>query len=273
MPKRSWESDVWQFNKYLADRWGSRKVATITRPDVRQLHHSVGEEHGKYTANRLVAQLRGMYNFAKDEELFAGENPAEGIRMHPEESRERRLHADEMPAFVQAVNDEPNQDICDYVMASLLTAARKANVLAMRWDQINLDRATWTIPQTKNGKPQTIALVPVVVDVLQRRRANAGNSPYVFPGTGVSGHLADPKKGWKRILDRAGITDLHLHDLRRTMGSYMADTGSSLPLIGNTLGHRNPSTTAIYARLSQDPVRRGMELAADAMFSGIDRQE
>ncbi len=84
---------------------------------------------------------------------------------------------------------------------SLLTGARKSNVLAMRWDDIHLDRATWTIPQTKNGSPHTVPLVPAAIAVLNQRKA-VSMSEWVFPGTGKTGHLVEPKSAWKRILDR-----------------------------------------------------------------------
>ena len=87
----------------------------------------------------------------------------------------------------------------------------------------------------------------------------------MFPSHGKTGHLAEPKKGWKRILKNAKLDDLRLHDLRRTMGSWQARTGSSLQIIGKTLGHKSVATTSIYARLDVDPVRESMERAVTAM--------
>jgi integrase len=66
---------------------------------------------------------------------------------------------------------------------------------------------------------------------------------------------------------RAGFNDLRIHDLRRTMGSWQAELGSSLTIIGKSLGHRSVGTTSIYARLSLDPVRASVERAATAMLN------
>ena len=66
---------------------------------------------------------------------------------------------------------------------------------------------------------------------------------------------------------RAGMVDVRIHDLRRSLGSWMAAAGASLPIIGKGLGHKDVSTTAIYARLNQDPVRKYMEKATGEMFS------
>ncbi len=155
----------------------------------------------------------------------------------------------------------------DYVKLSLFTGARRSNVQSMKWSDINLDRAEWRIEKTKNGKPQTVTLSVEAIEILRRRQVNAELSLFVFPGRGESGHLMEPKAGWDRILARAGIQNLRLHDLRRTFGSYQAITGSSLPVIGKSLIHLSPSTTAIYAHLDLDPVRQSVQRASSAIVA------
>ena len=88
-----------------------------------------------------------------------------------------------------------------------------------------------------------------------------------FSGAGISGHLVETKKPWKRILDKAGLKNLRIHDLRRSLGSWQAATGANLSIIGKTLAHKNVSTTAIYARLNIDPIRESMNKATDAMLN------
>ena len=101
---------------------------------------------------------------------------------------------------------------------------------------------------------------------LKRRKKDA-DSVWVFPGTGKEGHLVDPKKAWLRITKRGGFEDLRIHDLRRTLGSWLAASGVSLPIIGKTLGHKSSQSTQIYARLNLDPVRESLKKATDAMFA------
>lgn len=72
----------------------------------------------------------------------------------------------------------------------------------MRWDELDLEEYTWRIPDTKNGEPQLVTIPSQLIAVLEERRIN-NKGPYVFSGTGNTGHFADPKKGWKRILTRA----------------------------------------------------------------------
>ena len=197
---------------------------------------------------------------------FKGPNPAKGIERFPEISRERFLQADELPKFFKALRDEPNTIYRDFFLACLFTGARRGNVQAMWWADLALDRGTWTIPDTKAGKPQTVVLTAPAVAILQARQAKANGSPWVFPGRHEGRYLGEPGKVWARILARAGIENLRIHDLRRTFGSWAAAGGASLQIIGKALGHADVSTTAIYSRLNLDPVRAVVDATVQAML-------
>jgi integrase len=80
------------------------------------------------------------------------------------------------------------------------------------------------------------------------------------------------KRPWDRIRTKAGIQDVRFHDLRRTVGSWLAGDGESLSLIGKVLNHRDVSTTAIYARLNLDPVRQALERQATKMLAAAELQ-
>jgi integrase len=189
------------------------------------------------------------------------------VSLFKETKRERFLLPEEVSAFFHAVDTEPNETIRDFIYMCLLTGARRANVQAMTWSQIDLNLKIWTISaaEAKGDETLTVPLLPQVLEILKRRKETA-TSEWVFPGTGRTGHLVEPKSAWKRILTAAGLSDLRLHDLRRTLGSWQAIMGSSLLVIGKSLGHKNASSTQIYARLSNSAVRDSMEKATSALL-------
>jgi integrase len=135
----------------------------------------------------------------------------------------------------------------------------------MRWQDLDLAGATWRIPHTKNGEPQLVPLVSEALEVLRARKPQ--DVGYVFPAPSKSGHMTPPKKRWRDLLARAEITDLRVHDLRRSLGSWQAIGGASLAIIGKSLGHKSASATMIYARLSLDPVRASVAAATSAMLA------
>ncbi len=261
--KRSWVYDEREVNKFLS-HWFKRKISSFDRAEIERLHAKVGRENGLTQANRLLERIRSIFNKAI-EWGWQGQNPALGIKKFKEQSRDRFLQPDELPRFFAALANEPNETARDFFMISLLTGARKSNTLAMRWRDINFAAATWRIEQTKNGDAQTIHLPAQAMDILTARKL-ACEGPWVFEGAGKSGHLADPKKAWTRIITKAQIENLRIHDLRRTLGSYQAATGANGYIIGKSLGHRSQQSTAIYARLNLDPVRESVNKATDAMF-------
>jgi len=258
--KRSYRYD---FGLYL-EKWGKRQLSQFKDTDFGKLHAAIGKEHPT-TANRVIAMASSLFGYAAERKLFKGANPAHGIKKFPETKRDRFLQSDELPAFFKALAEEPSDTFRDYFLIALLTGARRSNVQEMQWSQINFHRAEWRIPTTKNGEPQTVTLSPEAVEILRNRQGC--HAIWVFPGAGASGHIVEPKKAWARVLDRAGIDDLRIHDLRRTLGSWQAKTGASLAIVGKSLNHKSPSTTAIYARLDLDPVRESVERATGAMLA------
>lgn len=204
--KKSWIYDEREINKFLA-HWFTRKISTIANHEIAKLHHTIKEENGLYQANRMLERIRAMYNKAI-EWGWQGSNPAHGIRKFKEKSRDRFLQPDELPYFFAALDQEHNEAIRDYIWLSLLTGARKSNMLAMRWDEISLERKQWRIPETKNGDPVIVALSEQAVNILNTRKAGS-TSPWVFPSaTSASGHTEEPKKAWQRLLHRVEIYQL-----------------------------------------------------------------
>lgn len=263
LSERTKQGYRYDFGLYLG-KWAGRKLSQFKDTDFSRLHADIGKNH-PVTANRVVALASSLFNYGSERKLYKGPNPAQGIRKFHENKRDRFLQADELPAFFQSLAQETNGTLRDYFLIALLTGARRSNVLAMQWREINLDRAEWRIPVTKNGTAQTVTLSPQAVEILQNRIGC--NDVWVFPGTGATGHIVEPKKAWQRVLERAGIEDLRIHDLRRTLGSWQAKSGASLVIIGKSLNHQSPSTTAIYARLDSDPVRESVNKATDAMLT------
>lgn len=259
--KRSPRNDLSMLNAHLA-RWRNRKLPTIKRVDVVQLHTQVGQST-PYVANRLIALVRKMFNLAKNWGLFDGENPATGIDWFPEQKRERFVQAYEIPKVFEAIVAESNLYVRTAFLLLLYTGVRRNEVLSMKWSDLSLNgrASTWTIPQTKNNRSHTLPLSDPVVSLLKGIPQLDGN-PYVFPGHKGTGHLVNLTKPWKRIRERAEILDVRIHDLRRTVGSMLKASGEDLTLIAKVLNHQQLSTTAIYARLNIEPVRKALDAHA-----------
>nr|WP_282100004.1 site-specific integrase [Thauera aromatica] len=234
--------------------------------------------HDAEKAGKSVATVRNIRALASGvfgkavEWGFLDYNPAQGVKVAGKKvSRDRFLQADELPRFFAAVAEE-EPAMRDFILLALLTGARRANLCAMHWRELDLSAGVWRIPRTKNDEPQAVTLCPEAAAILEARKAATGGG-FVFPGTGRTGHIVEPKKAVARVMARAGIpygrdvpNGVTLHDLRRTLGSWQARTGASLAIIGKSLNHKSPQATAIYARLDLDPVRQSVNTATAAML-------
>lgn len=261
----TWKATTDNFKRCFAD-WLERPVDTISHNDVQQMVNKLGTKRGHHTANRAYDDLRAVMTWGKKHGYVLIENPCNGVTKFKTRSRERFLTPDEFKKFFTKLKTETNIPFRDYVYLSLFTGARQANILSMRWEDINFDLGIWRIPITKNKESQTVPLTNLALQVLVDRRDNhKEDEEWVFPSHSASGHIVEPKKAWWKFLDKCEIEDLRLHDLRRTLGSYMAMNNQSLQMIGKVLGHRSPAATQIYSRLAFDPLRQAMENAQASM--------
>ena len=238
-------------------------MAHPSRPRVRPL-----------SGEPVLELLRTLYNRAKEVMGFECPNPCAAVRAFKEEQRDRFLQAEELRPFFEAVNQE-EPTYRDFFMVALLTGARRSNVQEMQWDDVHWQAQIWRIPETKAGVPVVIPLSEPAMEILKRRYADHNGSPcpWVFPAPSRTGHLMDPRKAWLRVPKRSGLSNLRMHDLRRSLGSWQAITGASLPIIGKSLGHTDQSATAIYARLTVDPVRASVDKATVAMIEAGKKRE
>ncbi len=265
--KKSADNDIGMLKKWLSD-WRSRQLSTIARADVCNRHAEMGAAGHKTWANRMIALVRTMFFLAKDWGLYEGENPASRIKFFKEVKRDRFVTPDELPRLWKALQAEPSPFVRGAFFVGLLTGARRSEVLSMKWADLDLRQGLWRIPDTKAGRPHYIPLPKPVIDELAKMPRLDGN-PYVFCGRWGRDHLINVAKPWRRIRQEAGLNDVRIHDLRRTLGSWLVAAGASLPLIGKVLNHSQPATTAIYARLELDPVRAALEANAVRMLSVV----
>jgi integrase len=263
--KKSVHNDQSILNHHLAP-WRTRKLRAISRGDVGRLHADLGQAGHPTWANRIVSLIRLMFNRAEEWGVYAGPNPGKGIRFFREVKRDRFVLPEELPRLFAALREERNIYIQAALLVALLTGARRSEVLNMQWTQIDFVQAVWRIPDTKAGRPHLLPLPKPVIELVRSLPRQDGN-PYVFCGHRTGRPLVNVSKPWKRIRDRTGLQDVRVHDLRLTLGSWLAVSGASLPLIGKVLNHTNPSTTAIYSRLHLNPVRAALEMNAEKMLS------
>ena len=255
--KGSVATDVARLNKHVIPRWGSQFVEEIMDDDVKSLHKRLSKKT-PVEANRVLSLVGTVFEFAKAEKYLREDlpNPARRIKKNQEKERKTTVSKVEMPRLVEAIEGESNPYIKGVLWLYLLTGCRKNELLKARWEDVDLEARTLTLPETKNGETHVVPLSPMAVQILQGLPRLEGN-PHVFPGRKRGGRLVNVDKRWRILRKKAKMEHITLHDLRRTVGSMMAESGRSLHLIGKVLNHRTSEVTKRYAQVGID-VERGM---------------
>jgi integrase len=261
------------------------------------LHRSIGRKH-PVTANRVAVALKAAYNFAIEHgSLPEGtKNPAVGIELFDEKARQRYLTSEEMRRLGEAIAEaetagiewrpDPNKKskhapraenrrvkIDRHAAAAIrlliFTGCRLREILHLRWAEYDSDRGLLLLPDSKSGQ-KTVVLATPAIDILEKLpRIGVYVIASESAGTKDEKPRADLNRPWRAIRKRAGLGDVHIHDLRHSFASIGAGAGLGLPIIGKLLGHTQPSTTQRYAHLDADPVRRAANLIADQIADAL----
>jgi integrase len=265
---------------------GTRQGDKVTTADLARLH--VRMKRRPYQANRMMAVVGSLYTFAGKRKLVpAGCNPAKGIDKYPEKGRERFLTADELgklgdaireaetvglpwvvddtkPAAKHAPKEANRRTVIDPFAAAairllILTGARLREILKLEWQHVDLERGLLLLPDSKTGAKSIILNAPALAVLVGLKRAGTYAIASQSAGTKSEKPRADLNRPWRTIVKRAGLAGLRIHDLRHTHASFGAGAGLGLPIIGKLLGHARATTTARYAHLDTDPLRRASD--------------
>ena len=272
---RSWRETERIFNFDVIPAWGDRDVRTISRRDVRDLLNSIVERGAPIMANRLLANLRKLFNWACAEDLIESSPCVKVAPPGKETARDRVLSDDETVAVWHAALTL-GQPFSTFVRVLLLTAQRRDEVASMRWADVDLDSALWTLPReaTKPDRVHEVPLAPAVVELL-KAMPRIGKSAFVFTTTGVS-----PISGFSKVKARldafSGVKHWRLHDLRRTAATGMARLGIAPHIVEKVLNHQQGvirGVAAVYNRASYNPEKRSALEAwarkVDASVNGV----
>ena len=245
--RAGWRSDQTCLKRRILPKLQGRLAATIVSADIEAIHRAVGTQY-PYAANRLLDVVRKAFNWGKVAGLLPKdyENPALGIARYPERKRQRFITTVEMPCFIRALAADDDEYARHGLWLLLLLGLRSKELLNAKWTDIDWNMGTLFVGLTKNGEPLLAPLSDVALAHL-KTIPRIGNNPYIICGRKPTRPLATLGKPLKRVVARAGLQNIRVHDLRRTVGSWLAQSGVSLHLIGDILNHRDLKTTLGYA--------------------------
>lgn len=241
--------------------FGNRPIGQVSRAELQDWQARKRQTCKPATVNRIMCRLRHMFNRAVDWELL-DQSPMKGIRFLPENNaRLRYLSREECDRLVESCLALHLRAI---VTVALHTGMRSGEIRSLQWNDLDFGSGFIIIRDSKNGEPRHVPMDSTVVDLFRNYPRTPG-SEFVFTNA-AGGRIGWLQHGFRAALLRAGITDLHFHDLRHTFASQWMMAGGELYALKDILGHKTIAMTQRYAHLSPT-YRRSMVVRMEQIWA------
>ncbi|MGO9060072.1 MAG: tyrosine-type recombinase/integrase [Candidatus Binataceae bacterium] len=256
---RGRRADIQMLNYDLLPAWGDWKISSIERRHIIGLLDKIVDRGAPASANRTKTLISAIFNFCENRAVIKY-NPA--VRLPapaPERSRDRWLSEDELQRlFVALQVESPKRQVI--VRVALLTAARRGEILGMRWDE--LEGEWWTLPaiRVKNNREHRLPLVPGLLTAINELPRDGDEHVFHryrgWTRGGGEVKITNVSDWFKPLLARAGIEDAVFHDLRRTAATMMNKIGIDPIVVERILNHVQGGVAAVYNRHTYDAEKR-----------------
>lgn len=279
----SWSTDKGNLEHHVLPILGKFAAMAVTKSDTNSLRAAIvaGKTAktvktkargkavvtgGEGSANRVMAVGKAMYSWAIEHGHLKGENPFGKLKQSATSGSERFLSDGEAATLFEVLDrleaaGELNAKYASIFKLLLLTGARRNEIAALRWSEVDLQREVLTLPpiRTKAGATtgdRRITLNSLALEILGAQPHGA-KAIYVFPASkGQSGFTTGAPKAWReKVQPAAQLAGVRLHDLRHSFASFALADGASLAIIQKALGHSKARSTERYAHLTFDPVK------------------
>jgi integrase len=301
----SWETDRSNIDRHIRPLLGARLARGLTQLDVARFQSDVAAgktakdektgprgraivKGGKGIASRVLSVLSAMMTFGEGRGIVAS-NPTKGVEPFRGRKTERFLTDTEVGILGEALVDMERDGSLPWVASAaikllLLTGARRGEILALRWEEVDADRGCLRLQDSKTGA-KVIRLAAAALSLLA---ALPRSTRWVLPAAKGSSHYVGLPKHWDAVRARANaiafsraerrgrspkeipsFDGIRLHDLRHSFASFAIQSGGSLYLVGKVLGHKQSRTTERYAHTRDEPLLATAELAAQRIARAL----
>jgi integrase len=274
------ESTINDYTKIMQtsfEDWLQKPIAEITKDMVERKHRDLGKR-SEARANNSMRVLRALINHAMSKYEDAKGNPimlfnpvdrlSQTRAWYKVERRKNLLRPSQLKPWYEATLQLNNETTRDYLHFLLFTGLRKTEGAQLRWENVNFDEKTFTIPDTKNGESHTLPFSDFIEQILQRRYEQM-ESFFVFPSESSSGYIQDPRKAILRVCELSGV-EFRLHDLRRTFITIAESRDIPAYALKRLLNHKDKGdVTSGYIISDVNRLREPMQKITDFIITQI----
>lgn len=235
------------------------------------------------TVNRYLATLASVLTLAVKGKHWLKTSPMREVAKLTERNAGTRFLSDEeLARLLTACRESASPDLLLAVLLAISTGARQAEIMGLRWADIDLDNQVLRVrvnnATANKGQPRALPIAAAALPLLQERfrqeqarhreeKVTPLRDPgLVFPSRVSRNQPVQLRQPWETALLRAKIANFRWHDLRHSAASFLAKRGASLLEIGAILGHKSANTTKRYAHLTEKHAHALVHAMADDLL-------
>ena len=257
--KRAAKVETIVLNAFLKHPICQRRMSDLSISDFNSYRDERLTEVKALSLKRMLSPIQNLFEVAKaDWELPIRENLITKLKLNCLSSRrERRLKEGELESLQRAAGKTQNKMIWPIILFALETGLRRSEILSGRWGHLDIRNRVLAIPMAKNGHSRTIPLSNAALTVLAQEWQTKTSSELdrIFPLSANAFRLA-----WERLRARAGLNDLHFHDLRHEAISRFFELGLTYPEVALLSGHRDTRMLFRYAHAARSAICEKFDL-------------
>ncbi|MBF0244077.1 MAG: site-specific integrase [Planctomycetes bacterium] len=248
---------------YTAIHLKEKQLTDIAEEDIRRIQEVALKEKGKRSSNAIVTMLKSMFNLAVKRWKMLEKNPCVPVVKYKIQPRTERFSEGDLHRIIKSIEQEDSPVVSSFFKMLIHTGCRRGELQHMKWADVRLDEGEWCKPTTKTGEPHFVALNKPSLEILgQLKLLNAGE--FVFEGRKSGKPINGFSKFWKRITERAGLANVTIHDIRRSLGYLLLSKDVPIERVSQILGHKSIRTTErVYAKLELKAKRQTVDLIGE----------
>jgi integrase len=247
--KRSLKEDRRILSKLLVPTFGADlQVKKLTGAAIAQYERQRAGKVSAFTVSNELTVLRHMLRLGR-RWGYLDQVPDVELPKKPE-GRRRFLDEAELGKLLEACQKSRNPYLGSIVTVAVHTGMRKAEILGLEWERVDLGSARLTLYKTKSGKPRGVPMNRAVYDTLITLEPDADRRQGPMFKRRNEAAWGQIRTAFTTALTKAGITGFRFHDLRHTFASHFVTRGGSLKALQEILGHSDYKMTQRYSHLS-----------------------
>jgi integrase len=262
--KRSWKTDLGFHRLRLKAEFGDLRLNQITRQHIQTFHTRLSNEGlAAATSNHYLKLLKHSLNLAIDWDML-DTNPAVRIPLFNEENFIENLLSDEqLERLMMVLKTDENRNVCLIAIFLLSTGVRLNEALQAKWTHVDHKNCVWRIPasNSKSKRTRAVPLNDSALDVLNQLTTR-DRYEHVFINFQTELPYTTISKVWGRLRTKASLPHLRIHDLRHQFASFLVNSGQTLFMVQQILGHSSPAVTQRYSHLSTKSLQEAANTAS-----------